>query len=256
MEEIDPHKLQLIDKFLLGNLQPDDQKIWEEAMQQKAFQEELVYRRDLMAASKAIRRDQMMKELVELDHQHFTQESDTVGKIRSFRFLIGTSIAAAIVIVFLLWNPFGAGPTDHQALFAEHFSPYPNHLVMVTRDTGLARTKLEHVFSAYEQERFNWVVEAIGKLDSVDLDRIPPASLQLYLGVSLLGANQSNLAIEELRTLVDLGEEVYSPPAEWYLSLAYLRSGDLDKSQSTLLSITKQLHHPFRDEARELLAVF
>lgn len=253
MKEMDVNQKELIDKFLLGQLEPEEQLKWDTEIQDESFREELAFRRDLLLASKSLRRDQLKQEFSAIEKRERSQQPANAN-IRSFRLMpIAIGIAAALALIFLVWGSFGPKKQDPQVLFAEHFSPYPNHLVMVARDTSIARTPLEHVFEAYEAKRYARVIQLFSQMDSSTLNEISSDYVHLYVGVSYLGNNQPLQAIEELGFLTESENKVFSQPAEWYTGLAYVASNQMEEAKTLIEKVQENHSHSYQEDAQKIL---
>lgn len=127
---------------------------------------------------------------------------------------IAASIAALIALGWWGMNTF-SGP-NMEALYQDNYESYPNTAVTITR--GDVRETLERdAFTAYESGDFGSALEKLSALDDRDYTLFYRAQCQLQLG-------RTTDAIESLQKNIETGT-VYLPESQWYLALAYLKNG-------------------------------
>jgi predicted negative regulator of RcsB-dependent stress response len=77
---------------------------------------------------------------------------------------------------------------------------------------------------------------------------------RLYLSISYLMTEQTDKAIVSLQVIAVSKDINISPIAKWYLALAYLQKGLLDKAKPLLIEL--QNNSPYSNFANEVLNKF
>jgi hypothetical protein len=169
----------------------------------------------------------------------------------------------AIAATFLLllaagwWWSQQAQVFDAEAVYAAAFEPYANDLG--GRSMGgdepdslaLGRTLAAAVL-AYDRRDFSAAADSFALYRSTAPATAPNATAAaLYHGISLLAANRPTEAQAALLSLRE--DSTYGDPANWYLALALLRSGDTTEAKSVLRTIANNNSSPFRAAAQKLL---
>ena len=83
-------------------------------------------------------------------------------------------------------------------------------------------------------------------------------SIKYFLGLSYLEVEQkqAELAIPLLESVASRSENLMlQQRAQWYLALAYLRSGQMAKAMKSFEQISKDSKHPLQSKASEALAI-
>ena len=119
----------------------------------------------------------------------------------------------------------------------------------------------DQAYQLYEEQAYAQAIPAFRQLiGQTQGDKV--YKHKMFLGVSLLQADQSGAAYQPLEEIIDHGESIYTSPAKWYLSLAYLKGGNKDKALLLLKELTQEdanadtglLSTPYLDKAKELLS--
>lgn len=109
--------------------------------------------------------------------------------------------------------------------------------------------KFRHGMENYQNGNY---LEAVGVLQ--EASKLDPSHLpsRFYLGISLLMANQTDEAIEQLSKLVGPETIPYQDESHWYLSKAYFRKKDLENARKEL-ELVVALNRQHASEARQAL---
>ncbi|MEM9928865.1 MAG: hypothetical protein AAF840_03510 [Bacteroidota bacterium] len=170
------------------------------------------------------------------------------------------AIAAAILLLLAAgsWWLWQENRFDAEAAYAEAFTPYANALSERTMggddSTATLRGELAEAFLAYDRRDYPAAVTAFAAHLAAPVPSPAPATtpqIQLYYGISQLGANQAEAAsstLEALRT-----DANYGAPASWYHALALLRSGQQPAAKTALEAISADTTSPFHEQAQRLL---
>jgi predicted Zn-dependent protease len=194
--------------------------------------------------------EDMLRELDDAIDQRFDSAAPPRRKIggpKPFRWL---AIAAGFFLLIAAgWWIFSGGDR-HLQLYEEYFVHLDNELtVSLMGDT--AEDPLRRAMRPYNARRYPEAAERIGEYLRGNEEE--PPGLRLYYGISLLESGALDEAIDQLQQQVVMPPaDSYSRTAEWYLALAYLRSGQTDSARLLLAEMT-QAQHPYAAKARTLL---
>ncbi len=142
-----------------------------------------------------------------------------------------------------------------EVLFAQNFEPD----VVPENKTG----PLNEAFESYKNKRYE---EAIASLDKTDLNNETRGDdsyqnlllfyAHYYKGISYMAVNNCGSAIPELKTAISKSPDRISEiKAEWYLALAYVKTGNLNKAKLLLQPIAKNhINAVYKIKAIQLLS--
>lgn len=174
---------------------------------------------------------------------------------------LGRLYAAAAAILLLIaagsWWLTQASPYDADMVFAETFTPYANDLSGRTMGDDTTTTiggQLGEALLAYDRRDYPAAVSAFDEHFLAPPTSIAPATapqVQLYYGISLLGAGQASKALPILDALRT--NTTYGDPASWYHALALVRDGQTAAARSSLQDIITDTNSPFQAKAKALL---
>ncbi len=137
-----------------------------------------------------------------------------------------TGIAAGILLIIALVFLFTPRDKQYEELFAAHFTPYPNIVSPVQRSEDTTRS----AWTLYEQGMYEQAAEYFKMETAGDPGNV---SYQFYAGISLLASDKPSQAIDLLQKVEKADTTKFNVQAEWYLGLAYLKSGKINKARST-----------------------
>lgn len=185
--------------------------------------------------------------------------SQPAGKVR--RIFPRYAVAAAILLLLAVggWWLLQPSAYDSETAFAAVFVPYANELsgrTMGDDSTATIGGALGTALLAYDRRDYPAAAAAFEQYRSAPLTEPAPATapqIQLYYGISLLGANQPETAQTVLASL--LTDATYGHPAEWYHALALLRAGQTTAAHTALQGIAADQSSPFQAQAKDLLTL-
>lgn len=222
--------IELLDGYLENTLGADDRSAVEARLQNDSGFRQLL--EDLKILKESIRqssRVQLKEELVEIENK---LSANPEGKTASLRpWIIGVAASLVLVVVtFLLWPK----PTDTQELFAQYFEPYPNVIMPTVRgDLEPDTTLMAKAYRAYDSGDYEKAISLFEQVAAKD------EGVYLYLGNSYLATNNPEKAIVCFEKVWN-DYDVFDEQAEWYLSMAYLKTGDLKKANDLLNAIASK----------------
>ncbi|RMG75930.1 MAG: hypothetical protein D6722_00215 [Bacteroidetes bacterium] len=238
----------LMDKKLLGTLDAGDAAQFEAALQDPDFREEWDLRLDLHQAFLAEGRAQVLAEFRALEAAHFPS-----AKVVSMAWLRRPAVWAAAAVVLLLavfsLIRFTGQAVEPEALYAAHFQPYPNTVVVIPRDQGTLSDPLAQAMDAYQRADYP---TAIAMLDTLSGAAERP-DLQFYRSLSLLATGRTAEAIPAFEALVEAPTHAFSRESRWYLALAFLRNAQVDQARPLLRDLAAQDDNPNQAGARAIL---
>ena len=111
-------------------------------------------------------------------------------------------------------------------------------------------------FQNYDQENFEAAIPLFKKA-LVQNNVADAVELNMYLGISLMQADQAQAAIPYLEHVIDQGESEHylNGAAEWYLSLAYLAQSDKGKALPILKRVSENEHSIYAAKATKILGM-
>lgn len=158
---------------------------------------------------------------------------------------------AASVIFFMgiISTYFINKPDSTETLYEAYFSPYPNIIAPITRyETG--KSQKEIAFENYELKNYETASLLFDEMLSKNINQEP--ELLFYKGISLMEMNKMDEAIaifsENILTNTSWNDENL-----WYLTLAYIKSNNIELAKKTLLQLSNENENFKRDETSALL---
>lgn len=235
--KLDPNDIALIEKYLDGEMSPEETQVFEEKQDTSAeFREAVVFHRQLLGHLETQQKLALKSEL-----QGMMSETPETS---SFNWKIW-SVAASILLVLGFVGVLQLqGPSPSQQLFDQYFDPYPV-LSVVRGDTPNGLNPL-HLYAEGKYELF---VEVMA--DQRNAAKLKSTKLQLAYGNALLAISKPEEAIEALSQIKEVQDHYLD--AQWYLALAHLRLQNLEEAQELLKPLMEQQSF-YKSSARKLLA--
>lgn len=155
--------------------------------------------------------------------------AEDVGKIKKLnapfplkRYLIAAAIGILILIgIFSLQNR----GSQHEQLFASYFQADPG---LITSMSSGNNYEFNKAMVAYKEGKYK---EAIGSWEKLYQNNPQNDSLNYFLGAAHLANEEAAKAILYLENLSPLKESRFQEESFWYLGLAYLKSGEIEKAR-------------------------
>ncbi|MBO0949633.1 tetratricopeptide repeat protein [Fibrella forsythiae] len=225
-----------IDAYLNKRMSPTERQVFMERMNQDAeLRQEVDIQQQIQDGLDAV---VMQRQLAAM----------RTGIGRQQRLRRTVRYASAFVLLCLaftggfFWYQSTQTLTPEQAFMA-YYEPEPNAREDAVQPAGLAAARAEYYAEHYP--------EALRLLTS-----IPPDSLGLvsyYRGITLLAMSRPNDAIPALSSVSQSPDLSLRQRADWYIALAYLKTGDTTKARQTLQVISDNNTHPYREWATDVL---
>lgn len=154
--------------------------------------------------------------------------------------------AAVIIIVVIAGRVLLPRQEDSEELFQNYFKPYPNTFEPTLRGSDDV-TQRSEAFLAYEQHNYQKAVEGFNEI----LKNGNEPAVLLLAGNANLALGNVEEAKNNFRILIKDFDDL-DTQAKWFLSLCYLKEGDIDQAKMMLeeLGGTEIF---YADKAKELL---
>ncbi len=191
-----------------------------------------------------------------LPHPAFLERYIGSRKVkRNFLLRVGVSAAAAVFLLVVTLGLVFYFQSNQQTdtperLFAAYYQPYQIDPAM--RSDGYAEMEmLEKAFSAYNRGEFFLAARLFEKAYE-ELLPDKRTSLKFFAGVSYLEAEEEAMAKEALGEVIDQRWSIFYPEAKWYLALAYLKTGQVEKAKPLLEELKTEIPQ-YASKAEEIL---
>jgi len=188
------------------------------------------------------------KEIKEQAGKAKQNEARIIPLHRKNLYLVAACVVGLLIIsaIFL----FRSTPPDTLALFDSNFHPYPNLIYPTLRGETRDGSISKKAFAAYDEGDYQKAAEYLSKWPRGTTE-INNDLVLLYLGNCYLAVNDLAAAKETLEQIGE-GSDV-ADQGNWYLALAYLKSGEPERAESEL---DKLVDHPnsYSDKARKLIS--
>ncbi|HEY5751232.1 MAG TPA: tetratricopeptide repeat protein [Chryseolinea sp.] len=144
--------------------------------------------------------------------------------LRPWYYLVAAAVIGALVVAFV-WLSV---PEDPNKLFQAYFKPYPNAFEPGVRSLHEG-TQRRQALQAYEQGDYETAARGLKQ----SYNDHPEPGLLLLLGNANLTLGHVQEAEENFNLLIKNYDDL-DLQAKWYLSLCYLKSGDVERAKNML----------------------
>lgn len=167
---------------------------------------------------------------------------------KNWYYAAAASLVGIVLVAKIIMTSFS--PTPDQ-LFEAYFTPYPNMFEPTVRSNESATRSLRSdAFHAYEQHNYTKAAELFNQL----LTTKEESGILLLLGNSNLILGNIEEAKNNFTTLNNDFDDL-DMQSKWYLSLCYLKSGDVDTARKMLRELG-ETEISYATKAKELLNKF
>lgn len=225
---------EIIDKYLAGELKGEELESFEKELQQNEVlaNEVALYKaieNDLTLNHKhKDDKDTLLANLDVLSKQYFSSSSAKVISFKKSWFLAAASIAAILILVFII---LPKKEVSNQELFAENI----NKNIELLSPTIRGKNDSLQIKSSllYNNKSYTDAIPFLKKTIEADSSGI---DMQIALSFSYIQTNQYNLALDILNK-VSYGNSVYIDKAKWYKALIYLKENKTNECIGLLKQI-------------------
>jgi len=244
---------------LKANIRQIDEALEQEGFFGQGLEKELIEGLQLEGEKELLQKIQHVAENLE---QEGFFEAPKRSKIRSLiRFF-----AAAASIVFILsfaWYYSSNNTVNYQQEYAAAFEQYDNTLSQAVQlelsEQGFGgnpdKVALQEILSAmatYDHKEYTQAIPLLQECLKKPSNSSYKNTLELYLGLSYLEANQAEKAITSFQALASK-EGANQALAEWYLALTYLKIEQIEKAKKSLTKLKHKAKNPYQKKAMALL---
>lgn len=153
--------------------------------------------------------------------------------------------AAILLLVFSGYWGFNS-LIQKTVSFEQYYGAYD--LNFVTRD-GTIDTQIAEAGLLYNNKDFS---NALSKFDAIPIDSLSAKAL-LAKGICNIEVNQPTEAISTFEILLERKDPIFQEHTFWYMAMAYLKSGDKNKTRYYLDQLLKDTNAFKTAEAQEIL---
>ena len=224
-----------ISKYLSGEMDAQTEKEFEQKLQNdKDLRNELELHKEIQNALGE-------EDIMEL-REKLEEYAPSARKKKRFRLkwadaLTAAALVALLVGIGMLWM-YHSKITNPNDLYASYFEPYPSiysqRSIDAESEVGTLKRK---AFLAYEGENWEKAQNHFNKLLLLQPEKTEYA---FYSGMLDMELNKTRNAIKHFRTVLDKDDPLLEDQAIWYIALAHLREGNLEKSVEYLQQIVKE----------------
>lgn len=162
------------------------------------------------------------------------------------------ALATSVIVIILTTGIWFSGTliSTHkgETLFNEYFSVYHNAI-----DMNRASYELVNAVDNYDEAKFNEATHFfLIQLSNEPNDYVA----EFYLGVSRLASDKPIMAEKSFKKVLNTGNGQFKDPAQWYLALCSLKTGNLKEARQQLQAISNDKQHGYSLKARLLLKEF
>lgn len=246
-------RYELFDSYLLGRMTGEDKASFE-----KSLVEDSVFANDFKDFQI------ITKGLEEAGENKFRQNLNEIDKEIAEPVLLKRSLkiywAAAATLTLLVGIAtiiyFTQGINTNK-LYISYYQHYKNDLVEYSRGEGAVTNVknltddqskiLTEAMRAYDKKDYEKTIDLIE--DNLIIKN-PDPGIVFFLAVSQLELNRVDEAIENLEFLTETTNHKYYEQAQWYLSLAYVKAGYIEKAKLLLkeISMKSKIYKPNAEE--------
>jgi len=228
-----------IDRYVNGEMNTEEITVFEQRMRENgALAEEVHLHRDVLVG---------MNQYFNLDLKRILQEEEAKLKKKPVNFYKWAGIAASIVLVIAVsYLVFFTGSTDSKQLYAQYYKPYPNILTPAQRSEN---STTDPGLSLYEAGNY---AEALKHLEQRISQGDHDPYLAFYAVIAALNADEETKAKTYFEKVINLQDEIFANPAQWYLGLTYLKSGQ-KKEATQVFEEIKTSGNDYSQHAAEIL---
>ncbi len=235
------HDIELIERYFDNNLtETENDQMQDRLNKDMEFQKLFTQEKLLINTIRSQAAQKNLNYLKEIEHS-FNQPTLRYFKENWYYFAAAACIALIALVV--IWPQHKDTPED---LYAAYFKPHPNVFEPSLRSTGDV-TARKQAFQAYEQgdyQRASLLLSALIK------ENKEPGMLML-LGNSNLVLGKTAESKQNFMDLITNYDDL-DLQAKWYLSLCYLRNGEIEPTRKLLKEIVNT-DFEYSSKADELL---
>lgn len=239
---------QLIDQYILGLLDGEEKTKFELRLKEdKAFADQYERIKSLQQGIRLAHLEDKLSMLKDIETNEASKKTPKVPMqpSNSGKIIRWLAAAAAIgAIGWFLWQNNSIAHRSNPELFAEYFVPDENPFDATTRGDE----QRSDCYKNYELEQWTASISCILELLETEVQDID----YYYLGISYLGNDMPEEAIESFNKIVTLPKGITPEKLLWYQGLALIYNDNLTEAKLKLEQIKDGI---LARQAKELLGV-
>lgn len=243
-----------IDAYLNGELQAEQLKAFEEALQSdEVLRSEVTLLKNIEVViqdKSALAFQKMVQEQGQLFLQEEVPSTAKVRKIGTRQWAIAATFLLLVVSGVLFWSKFSDSTISGPELFAENFTVYRLNTEMRSGNTTI--TSFEEGIAQYQSGHYSTASEIFAQLLIAN-----PQDMVLAFCLANAYLNQTPpqlVAAQPLfERIISDGESIYVPRAQWYLALLFLQKEEIEKAKELLLQVATS-GDSYADQANDILS--
>jgi hypothetical protein len=240
----DNEDLQLIEKFIDGELSADERKLFQQRMNDDAFAKQLHFYRAVTDSVRIVPEQELkqkFKQRLEQQRAHETGTGESSG--RNYYWAAAVLAIAIASTLFLIVQR----PDSSEKLYLAYYQPYP--ISGITRDGS--EEKQDPAVTAYGSGDYGRAALLL-EVKIAEATTSNAGELKLILGNCYLQLGQQNKAAQLFKQVMQGDDPLLSADASWYFALAQIRMSDMANAKVTLQSLMAS-NSAYRRQAAQLL---
>lgn len=247
-----PDIIEQLIRYLDGELSPEAAASTEKLLKEDAAVKERFD--NLVVARNAIKALGLRQKLKALHQQFYPEvsaaqpaENETAKVIKpSFGNSAKIILRIAAVFIFAVagYAVYEYSTTSNDSVYADNFIKYQ---LPVSRGEGQAQQSIDSLFSA---NNFSGVIEVFKPI------AIKKQKDYFLAALASLETGNSQSAIDDLKSVQQLNststEKYFEQETDYYLTLAYIKAGNIDEAEKQLNIIKANKQHMFYQKANEI----
>ncbi len=235
---------EVIDRYLRGQMTEKEEKEFEALLQRdQQLADKVIEEREIVFGIRDHFDSLLKRQLQDSDNQKKKPEAKRRFLSRvALRWSAAACIAIIIIGALVILN---SGP-DHQQLFAEYHTDYPNIVSPQQRGDSSPGSA---AFEEYGSQQWLAAYTSFTNLIQDTPNEVYP---RFYRAQCALNLGRSDQAITDLRWVIDQGPSEFMEASSWYLALAYVQARN-DKEAIQLLESISVGESVYSGEAQSLL---
>ena len=241
MEE---NKYDLIEDYILGNLEGTVKKDFEDLLKKDAELQESVKEYQLMIeGTKYTGRKELLGTLKEIESNR--KEKQKSGTKHQILYLaIAAGIALLVTFYIVIENTLQKSP----AVIAEaYYEPYPALYGYTTRGEQNPKTDFEKAMNYYESSNYKEALKLLTDMKDPEKQEL----INFYLANTYLALDQFEDCESIYKDIMNNGE-TFQSQAEWFLAIAYLKDDKVDQAVPLLQDLVSK-NSDFSEKSDKLL---
>lgn len=240
-------KTDKIDRYLSGDMTPEERQTFEAALQQDAELRQAVNLHEDIHQGINYHFQTDLKNRLKLEEKEASRQGQShLGNRRWFTIVLGVAASFALVLGAGYW--YIASQISPTELYYAHYQPYPNIINPVERSGTAPQDQMGRAMMAYEKGRYDVAITLFEQKGN-DLE----TPYKFYLALSLLEVGESGRTVNLLEEVVASDDETFFLPALWYQGLAYLRAKRTEEAREVFNQLLDQKNSTYHPRAKEIL---